>query len=98
MTKQKDNFIKAIAETLNCTCQVPQIFYDIKKIDQALDSYAAHVLREVMPEKDNHEKKGINPKHSKDEYWGCCECYEDIFFNNCIDQIKSKAKDLGIIL
>ena len=30
----------------------------------------------------NHEKNGKNISHSKDQYYGCCECYEDKYFNS----------------
>lgn len=33
----------------------------------------------------NHVKEKRNEEHDKDEFWGCCECYEDKNFNKCAD-------------
>ena len=44
--------------------------------------------------KEKGERKNIN--HSKDEYWGCCECYEDKWCNEGLnlaqERIRAKLK------
>ena len=42
--------------------------------------------------KENGKRKNIN--HDKDEFWGCCECYEDEWYNKGLNLAQEKLRKL----
>ena len=61
-------------------------------LQKALDSYAAEVLREVMPEELKEEGDIDAPTIDHDFIKG-----KQVGHNICLDQIKSNAKEMGIV-
>jgi hypothetical protein len=60
---------------------------------QAISHQTAEALKlkKINHTKENGERE--NKNHGKDEYWGCCECYEDSWYNKSLADIAQKKKE-----
>ena len=63
------------------------------ELKSACKQVAEDMLKEIMVGKYNHEKRGINKNHSKDEIYCCCDCYDDGQKDKAIDEIQQKGID-----
>lgn len=94
----KNERIKCIADDCDSTANLAMtlcIKHWDERIETARKEERERIVEILGEMKTNHteEDGGTNLKHDKDEYWGCCECYEDRFYNQALKEAIEKIKE-----
>lgn len=63
-----------------------------KDVEKILKEHKERIIKEIEGMSADHVKNGKNITHDKDEFWGCCECYEDSSYNAALDAVINHLK------